>query len=1137
MTFEEILTQVIKALQDEGRISYRALQRRFNLDDADLDDIKVELIEAKRLACDENGRILVRDPASSLLAGQGEPQSELPAVLAPQAKPADLALNLPTAERRQLTVLFCDLVDSTRLSQQLDPEDLREVIRSYQEACVAVLLQFGGYVAQYLGDGLLVYFGYPQAHEDDAQRAVRSGLGILKAMTALTLRSLENASVRLSVRIGIHTGLVVVGEIGGGGRYEQLALGDTPNLAARLQSLAEPNTVVISPNTARLVEGYFICRDLGVHTLKGFDMPVPVVQVVEENSAQSRLEAAERRGFTPLVGRETEVALLRERWLQSYEGRGQVVLLSGEAGIGKSRLVRMLSEQVGKESTQQFTFCCSPYYTTSALAPVIAHLHNLLNWDCEPTADARLTRLEQMTEAARLPLTEVVPLLAALLTLPIPERYSPTVLAPQRQKRQTQEFLVALLLAETARRPLLMIWEDVHWADPSTLELLGLLLDQAPTARLLLVLTARPDFRFPWPPRAYVTPLTLTRLLRPQVEALVLQVTDGKPLPAEVLRQIVVKTDGIPLFVEELVKTVLESGFLRDETAGYVLTSPLPPLAIPTTLQDALMARLDRLAPVKAIAQLGAVIGREFSYTLLRFIAPMEESKLQAGLAQLVESELLYQRGSIPQSIYVFKHALVQDAAYYSLLRRVRQQYHRQIAEAMEGDFPEICAEQPELLAQHYAEAGGYEQAMTYWRQAGQQAIQRSANLEAIERLTRGMEALTTLPDTPERMRQELEFQLALGPVWMNIKGPAATEMRIAYERAYYLCEKIGNSEKLFSVLWGLWYCHNGGATHDTAKEVGEQLLGLAERLEDSACLVLAHRALGNTFYHRGDLAPARSHLDLGIELYDSSQHRSLTFLYGQDLAVVCRAWSALTLWLLGYPDQALMRIGEALALAKELAHFPSLAYALIWAAMLHRLRREWAVAQEYAAAAIALTREQGLNAFLMWATIQHGWALAMQGQGAEGINQILQGIAGCRADGVTVNRVCHLALLAEAYIQTGQAAQAQPIIIEALAEIAQTEERNYESELYRLKGECLLECGSERGEDAAVCFRQALEIARRQQAKSLELRAAMSLSRLLQQQGKRAEARPLLFEVYSWFTEGSESRDLQDAKNLLKSL
>jgi class 3 adenylate cyclase len=767
MDFEEILAQTISLLRRQGRISYGALKRQFHLDDAYLEDLKVELIEAQQLAHDENGRVLV-------WAGETTPPPHAQVDQAVQGKASHIERRGPEAERRQLTVLFCDLADSTRLAQQFDLEDLREVIRTYQATCVDIIQRFAGHVAQYLGDGLLVYFGYPQAHEDDAQRAVRTGLGILAAMETLNTRLVRDKGVHLAVRIGIHTGLVVVGEMGSGDRHEHLALGDTPNLAARLQGLAAPDTIVISDATSHLVQGYFTCQDLGTHLLKGIDTPVRVSQVVGESAAQSRLDVAGASGLTPLVGREAEVTLLRERWAQSTERLGQVVLLSGEAGIGKSRLVHVLTESVVAKGAPRLTLRCSPYHTNSAFYPVIDHLQRLTQWHRAESPEAKLALLEQTLQSAGLPLAEAVPLLAALLSLPLLDQYPPLTLNPPRQKQKTQEALVAWLLAEAAQQPVLAVWEDLHWADPSTLELLGLILDQAPTTRLLMVLTCRPEFRLPWAPRSYVTPLTLSRLTRQQIEEMVLLVTGGKPLPAEVVQQIVAKTDGIPLFVEELVKMILEAGLVREEAGRYVLTGPLPPLAIPTTLQDALMARL---ASVKDVAQLGAVLGREFAYALLRAVAPLDEATLQHGLAQLVEAELLYQRGLLPQATYLFKHALVQDAAYQSLLRSTRQQYHQRIAQVSEAQFLETATTQPELLAHHYTEAGLTAQAIPYWQRAGQRAVERSANLEAVAHLTKGLEVLTTLPDTPERAQQELVMQTTLGPALVAIKGQASPEV------------------------------------------------------------------------------------------------------------------------------------------------------------------------------------------------------------------------------------------------------------------------------------------------------------------------------------------------------------------------
>ncbi|MEO8315988.1 MAG: adenylate/guanylate cyclase domain-containing protein, partial [Pseudomonadota bacterium] len=955
MTFEEVLAQVVDVLQHEERISYRALQRRFDLEDAFLEDLKVELIEAKQLARDENGRILVWTGNPLPAVAPTIDHGGLPGSLLTMQLPSDAAVvapRAPEAERRQLTVLFCDLADSTRLARQLDPEDLRAVIRTYQATCVAVIQRFAGYVAQYLGDGLLVYFGYPKAHEDDARRAVRAGLGIMEAMGTLSTPLMLETSVRLAVRVGIHTGIVVVGEMGSGGRHEHLALGDTPNLAARLEGLAVPNTVVISESTSRLVRGYFICHDLGAQTLKGFETPVHACEVLGESMAQSRLEAAEATGFTPLVGRETEVTLLRERWARSNEGLGQVVVLTGEAGIGKSRLVRALTEEVIDAHTPRQMLRCSPYHTNSAFYPVIEHLHRLLEWHREVTADTRVAMLEQALQTAGLPLAEVVPLLAALLSLPVPDRYLALSVSPQRQKQQTQEALVAWMLSEAAQQPVLAIWEDLHWADPSTLELLGLLQEQAPTARLLLVLTARPEFRPPWGPRSYVTPLTLTRLIRPQVEQLILRMTGGKPLPAEVLRQIVEKTDGIPLFVEELVKTILESDLVREETERYVLTGPLPPLAIPTTLHDALMARLDRLAPVKAVAQLGAVLGREFSYALMRAVTSLDETLLQEALARLVEAELLYQRGVPPQATYLFKHALIQEAAYQSLLKSRRQQCHQQIAEVLEARFSAIVATQPELVAQHYAAAGCVEQAIPYWQRAGQLASDRSAYLEAISHMTTGITLLTTLPETPERIQLAVTLNMALGVALQISKGYAAPEVELAYTRAYALCKRVGESPELVQVLHGLWKFYHVGAQFHTARELGETLLRLAQRANDPALSVVAHLSLGFTSGCLGLLPAARAHFEESIAHDTQDLRRDPLFRAGQDPGVACRAYVAWTHWLLGYPEQALARVHEALKLAHDLSHAFSLAYARCWVATVSQLCRDVPGAHEHADAA-----------------------------------------------------------------------------------------------------------------------------------------------------------------------------------------
>jgi class 3 adenylate cyclase len=702
MDFDELLVQARQLLQRQGRVSYRALRLRFQLDEESLAALKDELIYAERVALDEEDRVLVWVAEAGMTADPSGPSSPPRQLETVPTEP-----RAPEAERRQLTVLFCDLVDSTVLASQLDPEEWREVVRAYQETCATVIARYEGHIAQYLGDGLLVYFGYPQAHEDDAQRAVRTGWGIIEAVGPLKRRLAQDKGIPLAVRIGIDTGLVVVGEIGSGGRPEQLALGETPNVAARLQGLAAPDTVVISAATHRLVQGYFTVEPLGPQPLKGVAAPVPVYRILETSTALSRLDVAGVTGLTPLVGRESEVALLLERWEQSQAGQGQVVLLSGEAGIGKSRLVEVLRQRVVSAGSPRIMLRCSPYHTQSALYPVIQHLHRVLDWRRDETPAATLDTLERLLQASGLAPGVAVPLLAALLSVPIAEgRYPPLGLTPQQQRQRTLDTLTTWLLAEAERQPVLVVWEDLHWADPSTLELLGLLIDQVPTARMLTFVTYRPEFRPPWAPRSHLTQLTVGRLSPPQVETMVRQLTGDKSLPAGVLAQVVAKTDGVPLFVEELVKMLLESGLVREEGDRYGLTGPLTPLAIPATLQDSLMARLDRLSTARTVAQLGSVLGREFPYALVRAVAPLDEATVQRGLAQLVEAELLYQRGRPPQARYVFKHVLIQETAYQSLLKSTRQQAHQRTAQVLAAQFPELVETQPELLAYHYTEAG-----------------------------------------------------------------------------------------------------------------------------------------------------------------------------------------------------------------------------------------------------------------------------------------------------------------------------------------------------------------------------------------------------------------------------------------------
>jgi TOMM system kinase/cyclase fusion protein len=1054
--------------------------------------------------------------------------------------PADSIL--PGAERRQLTVMFCDLVDSTALSERIDPEDLRAVLRDYQAVCAKVIRRFEGYVAKYLGDGLLVYFGYPQAHEDDAMRAVHAGLGIVEAMERLNARIQQERGVKLDIRLGIHTGLVVAGDMDRSENLEERAIvGAAPNIAARIQSFAEPNTLVISEATHRLIQGYFQCLDIGDVPLKGISQPIPLYRVLYASVARSRLDVAGSKGLTPLVGREREVARMLEAWHQARAGNGQALVISGEAGIGKSRLVQKLKEHVARDTQSWLTECrCSPYQQNTALYPVIDLLERVvLEFDRDTRQEEKLGRLEGFLVQYGLPLEETVPLLASLLSIPLNDAYAPLDMNPQRQKQKTLEALLTLLLERAARQPVLFVVEDLHWADPSMLEFLDLALTRVPTARLLAVFTHRPEFIFQPSARTRLDYMMLTRLPHEETEAMVHSVTGGKALPSEVLDQIVRKADGVPLFVEELTRTVLESGLLREREDRYELTGPLPSLAIPATLQGSLMARLDRLSAVKMVAQLGAVLGREFTYELIRAVSPLDEATLQRELAALAESGLLFQRGAPPQATYVFKHALIQDAAYQSLLKSVRQQFHQQTAKALVEQFPETAQNSPELLAHHYTEAGLTASAIPYWQQAAQRAIHRSANLEAIAHLGRALELLATQPDTSERAEQEMALQLMLGTAWIAIRGYSAPEVEHAFTRARELSGVLGEAHKAFPALWGLWAYYVVRADFKTAQELGQEMLALAESRNDAELLLEVQPVLVHNYFWTGDFETARAHAEQGISLYDMKRHRAHAVAYGQDPGVVCLSYLSWILWLLGYPDQALARSREAIRLATDswLGHAYSLGYALAFAAFFHHFRQEPEAARERAEAAIALAAEHGFPIWLADGDMIRGWALAAQGQAEEGMVQLQRGLDAWEMAGAKLCRTQQLALLAESLGRSGRTQEGLDAIADSLAMARETGESHFLPELHRLRGTLLLSLDGSNAEQAEACFRQALESARGGGAKSWELRATTSLCRLWQAQGKADAAREMLTGILCRFEEGFGTPDLLEARALLDTL
>ena len=763
MTFDEVLAQTVELLQREGRLSYRALKRRFSIDDEYLEDLKTETIRAKRLAVDEDGAVLVWTGSPSQTATSSGPHAPVRG----ESQPAPVTIS-DEGERRQLTVMFCDLVGSTALSEQFDPEELRDLIRAYQHACSEVIARFNGPIAKYLGDGLLAYSGYPQAHEDDAQRAVRAGLGIVAAMGTLNAEHGRSAktAVSLKVRLGVHTGLVVVGEMGGGEFRERDAIiGDTPNTASRLQELAEPDSVVISAATYQLVHGLFDCEALGSRPLKGLSTPVQVYRVLRETEAQSRFDVAMLSGLTPLIGREHESGILAERWERARYGEGQVMLLNGEPGIGKSRLVHAFKERVAAEPAKWFECHCSPYHQNSALHPVIDLLQTMMGFHNLDEPAAKLAKLERELKDRALPLSRCMPLLASMLSLPLPEGYPRLTLTLEAQREENYLAVQSWLLSIAEQQAVALVFEDLHWADPSTLELLGRLVEQVPTARLLTIVTYRPEFTPQWPNRSHFATITLSRLPRAQSEAMVQNVTGGKALPPAVFDEIVARTDGVPLFVEELTKMVLESGLVRERDGHYELSGPLPPLAIPSTLQDSLTARLDRLGSAREVAQLAATLGRDFSYDLLRAISINSDADLLKALATLVEAEVLYRRGVMTQARYFFKHALIRDSAYESLLKSKRQQLHSRIARVLEEQFPETVEKQPELVARHYTEAALAAQAIPYWQKAGEQALQRSAFLESTAHFSRALELLpesNAVSDTGQKRDENEELRCAL---------------------------------------------------------------------------------------------------------------------------------------------------------------------------------------------------------------------------------------------------------------------------------------------------------------------------------------------------------------------------------------
>jgi len=961
-----------------------------------------------------------------------------------------------------------------------------------------------------MGDGVLVYFGYPQAHEDDAERAARCGLALVGRVPQL------GQGEELHARIGIATGLVVVG----GEVVEHDVAGDTPNLAARLQALAEPDTVIIAASTRRLTGELFEYRDLGAIELKGITAPVPAWQVLRPSAVESRFEALRGSTLTPLVGRDEEIELLLRRWARAKSGAGQVVLISGEPGIGKSRLSVELGQRLQAEPHLRLRYFCSPSHQDSALHPFIDQLSHAAGFARDDSPAAKLEKLEAILALAAPP-EEDMALLADLLSLPASERHPVPNLSPQRKKERILEALIRQLDGLAREQPILMAFEDAHWIDPTSRELLDLTVERVSSLPVLLIVTYRPEFQPPWIGQPQVTMLALNRLDRRDRTALVQQIAGGKALPNEVVDQIAERTDGVPLFVEELTKNVLESG--------------VPLVGIPTTLQDSLMARLDRLASVRPVAQIGAAIGREFSYALLRIVSRLTEEELQASLARLVASELVFQRGTPPDAIYAFKHALVQDAAHGTLLRSSRQQLHAQIAEALEAQSPELMDSQPELFAQHYAEAGLVEKSVAYWSKAGRRSAARSAMAEAAAQLQRGLDQLALLADNRERQRHELELYSALGAALMAVKGYAAPETGQAYARARELWEQLGYPSEFLQVPYGQSIYHRFRGEVDLAQRLAEDLLRLSLRRNDSAGIVLGHLSSGRNLMFIGRLASSRSHFEEVLALYDPNSLHSFDHQTGVDPHVTSQSNLGIVLFCLGFPDQALARSSAAIAEARQLAHPPSLAGSWASGAILLSLIGDSAALDERVDRLVEVATEQGFLHYRAEGTIYRGWSKVKNGNVVEGLFLLRSGATAYRATGATSWVPYYIALVAAACKISGRVEEGLALLDEALQLSESTGERWFLAELNRHKGQLMLRLGNTKA--AEELYRKALSIAEEQEAKLWELRAAVSLARLRRDRGRAVEARGLLAPVYGWFTEGFGTPDLREAKALLNEL
>lgn len=1074
--------------------------------------------EIRRAIGDDRQQIIKTVPRRGYLA-------DVPPSLSEPAQPVKHARSIGP-ERRQLTILVCSMVDAMALAARMDPEDFRDVMAAVNSRIREVITSHGGMVCEDARDGFVAYFGYPRAREEDAERAVRAGLALSWATGELHLEALNGAP---QVQAAVATGLVVV-ENASGTSAGPVIVGEAPILASRLLRLASPGTVVISGGTRRLLGDLFDYREIGDVEMRAAAEPMVAYQVLSESAVASRFEALRSRP-AQFIGREEEVDLLWRRWEQAKRGEGRVVLVTGEPGIGKSRLVQALQERVRSEPCTKLLYHCSPYHQDSALYPIISQIIRAAGIERDDAPQSKLDKLEALLGQSSENLTEDMPLFAALLSIPGGDRCPAPALTPQRMKARTISSLLARLKQLAAHQPVLMAFEDVHWIDPTSLELLSLAIERIKTTRILVLATARPEFTPPWPAHRHTSSLVLTRLDKIEAAALVAGVTGGRLLPRELLDQILARSDGVPLFIEELTKTILDSGLLREIDDCYELTGPLPPLAIPPTLHASLVARLDRLASVKDVAQIGATIGREFSYALIAAVAALSEKDLNAALAELVRAELIFQRGIPPDATYQFKHALVQDAAYANMVRTRRQQLHGLIGSALVEQFPETAATEPEIVAHHFTEAGLADAAIDYWEKAAERTIRTSAYAEAVNHITNGVDLLRQLPSTMTRVRQELDFQIALGGACIASKGWTASETGAAYARAYELSRLTKDLARLPKILSGLFVHYHVRADVQQSQSAANELLAFARERCDAPAEMMAHRALGDSLLHVGDFGGARAHLEEALSILGP---QSRPVYVGEDVRTAALVFLSLCLAFQGHVPAAEERSREAITRARSLQDPHTLAFALAVRCRTKCLLLDHKGLYEDVELLDALAIEHGLEFSQVLATNYRGWAKALEGRTAEAIALLQTGIEGVKAAGAQWHLLFHGSILATAYQRAGRIEDGLTLIGNLVEIVERTGVRYMEAELYRVRAELLV--SSSNLDEAKATLHRGLTIAREQQARIFEMRIATALARIWRNQGHISKARDLLAPICGWFG-GIPLRDLEDANEVLRNM